>query len=152
MKKTLSLLLTLCLMISVFSAFAIAEQATQTVTVPAPVTNLKDDSAFQGEWKVTHMVMGDQLIDMSQALTLLGSEFPMNFKIADGKVISPSADGTKTEENAYVFENSFLKTEDAQGVAEIYLLEDGRLGIEMTAAAMEGMKIGLICEPVKAAE
>ena len=34
----------------------------------------------------------------------------------------------------------------------IYLLEDGRLAIEMTVAAMDGVKIGMLCDRVKAAE
>ena len=159
MKKIFSLLLSLCMLISVFSAFAAAEQTTQTETaqtggveVPAPVTGMKDDSAFQGEWKMAQMVMGDQVIDIGMALSMLGSDFPMTFKIAAGKVIAPGADGKTMEENPYVFEDSHLTTEDAQGVSVIYLLEDGRLAIEMTIAAMDGVKIGMLCDRVKAAE
>ena len=62
------------------------------------------------------------------------------------------ADGKTMEENPYVFEDSHLTTEDAQGVAVIYLLEDGRLAIEMTVTAMDGVKIGMLCDRVKAAE
>ena len=71
------------------------------------------------------------------ALSMLGSDFPMTFKIAAGKVIAPGADGKTMEENPYVFEDSHLTTEDSQGVSVIYLLEDGRLAIEMTVAAMD---------------
>ena len=60
--------------------------------------------------------------------------------------------GKTMEENPYVFEDSHLTTEDAQGVSVIYLLEDGRLAIEMTVAAMDGVKIGMLCDRVKAAE
>ena len=147
------------MLISVFSAFAAAEQTTQTETaqtggveVPAPVTGMKDDSAFQGEWKMAQMVMGDQVIDIGMALSMLGADFPMTFKITAGKVIAPGADGKTMEENPYVFEDSRLTTEDSQGVSVIYLLEDGRLAVEMTVTAMDGVKIGMLCDRVKAAE
>ena len=45
-----------------------------------------------------------------------------------------------------------MTTEDSQGVSVIYLLEDGRLAVEMTVTAMDGVKIGMLCDRVKAAE
>ncbi len=150
MKKIVSLLLTLCLLISACSAFAAAEE--EVVVIPAAVIGLEDDSAFQGQWKMTQMVMGDQLIDLEMALMMLGTESPMNFTIADGKFTAPSQDGKTVEELVYTFEESQLLAQDEQGEYVIDLLEDGRIAITMILASMEGVSMVILCEKAEAAQ
>ena len=148
MKKTLALILALCLTLAACSAFAAAEEA--VVLIPAPQTDLENDAAFQGDWKVAQLLLGDQLIELEAALSLMGGSFPLSFQIADGKLIAQKPDGTGTEEIAYVFENSQLVAQDEEGVYTLQLLEDGTLMISMPAA--EGMEISVICVRQEAAE
>ncbi len=118
--------------------------------IPAPQTDLENDAAFQGDWKVAQLLLGDQLIELEAALSLMGGSFPMSFQVAEGKLIAQKPDGTGTEEIAYVFENSQLVAQDEEGVYTLQLLEDGTLMISMPAA--EGMEISLICAKLEAAE
>ena len=131
MKKTIAILMTLCLLCAAGAALADME-------IPAwdsmPGVVLEDDdttveeAAFAGEWVLNVAFLDTVYID-EETLAGLGFNF-MPYTIADGKVTQDLQNENGefvTQEMPYIFEAGQLQGQDSGTDYVIDLLEDGNI-------------------------
>ena len=148
MKKTVAILMTLCLLCGAFAAMADMEipawDSMPRVIVEDENTTV-DEAAFEGEWVLNVAFANTEYVDPE---TLAGSyDFIfMPYRIADGKVMQDIQNDYgefSTVEMPYAFVAGQLQGKDASGrVFAIELLEDGNI---VMSVFFPGEDDGVIC-------